>query len=140
MFHSKGQEDYVFLSNFHNVSIILKDKVWPSVEHCYQAMKTVCEKDQEKIRRASSVSQVKRLGNQIELRPDWDDIKVDVMKAIVKAKFVQNKQLSKRLIDTGDSELVEYAPWGDIFWGVNKEGVGENMLGKILMEIRGELL
>jgi predicted NAD-dependent protein-ADP-ribosyltransferase YbiA (DUF1768 family) len=41
------------------------------------------------------------------------------------------------LIDTGNEELCEFNTWGDTFYGVCN-GVGKNILGKLLMEIRDE--
>lgn len=66
-----------------------------------------------------------------ELRSDWDDIKISVMKKGLLAKFSQNLYLRKRLLETGDLNLAENSP-SDLFWGVK----GENMLGKLLMEVR----
>ena len=80
----------------------------------------------------------KRLGRRVELRPDWESVKYDVMYQVCKAKFTQNPNLLERLLATGDAELVEGNTWGDQVWGVCK-GVGENHLGKTLMRIRAEL-
>jgi hypothetical protein len=55
-------------------------------------------------------------------------------------KFEQNPDIAEMLMATEGFELVEYAPWGDTFWGVGKDHEGKNNLGKILMKIRGELL
>ena len=60
------------------------------------------------------------------------------MYEIVKAKFEQNEDLRKRLINTGDEELIEGNTWGDKIWGKVK-GEGQNNLGKILMRVRKEL-
>ena len=60
------------------------------------------------------------------------------MYEICKIKFTTNPNLAKRLLDTGDEELIEGNDWNDIFWGVCN-GKGENNLGKILMRIRNEL-
>jgi predicted NAD-dependent protein-ADP-ribosyltransferase YbiA (DUF1768 family) len=77
--------------------------------------------------------------NKLLWRQDWDDIKVDVMRYGLTYKFSdKNPVLLQKLIDTKGVELVEYNWWNDKFWGVcSKTGVGDNMLGKLLMEIRG---
>lgn len=72
------------------------------------------------------------------MRPDWDDVKVDVMEEIVYAKFTQNENLMHMLVLTEDMPLIEGNSWGDTFWGVC-DGVGENNLGKILMRVRDRL-
>ena len=60
------------------------------------------------------------------------------------AKFSQNKDLQKKLLDTKDMELEETNWWHDNCWGncvcdKCKDIIGENKLGKILMRIREEL-
>ena len=60
------------------------------------------------------------------------------MYQIVKCKFEQNEDLKIKLLNTGNSELIEGNTWGDKIWG-KVNGVGQNNLGKILMRIRKEL-
>ncbi|MFT0803343.1 NADAR family protein [Bacillus swezeyi] len=80
----------------------------------------------------------KRKGRRVKLRPDWEEVKETFMYEIVKAKFEQNDQLKNRLLQTGESTLIEGNTWGDRVWGVCN-GIGENKLGKILMRVRNEL-
>lgn len=61
------------------------------------------------------------------------------MREVVECKFKQNRWLMQKLMSTGKTQLVEGNNWNDTFWGVYK-GEGENMLGKILMEIRDKEL
>jgi len=76
----------------------------------------------------------------LELREDWEDVKVNIMKEVVKSKFMSNPELRNKLIATGDAELVELNHWGDRTWGVcSKTNTGKNLLGKILMEVRKEI-
>ena len=56
---------------------------------------------------------------------------------LLRSKF-SDPELAEALLATGDAELVEGNTWGDPFWGVYK-GKGENMLGRLLMEVRGEI-
>lgn len=72
----------------------------------------------------------------LEMRPDWDEIKVEVMEEGLMAKFTQNPRLRELLLSTGDRELIEDSP-RDNFWGNARNG--QNMLGKLLMKIRTEL-
>lgn len=71
-------------------------------------------------------------------RPDWDDIKVGVMREILWAKTAQHIYVRRKLLATGDRELVENS-WRDAFWGWGPNRDGQNMLGKLWMEIRAEL-
>jgi ribA/ribD-fused uncharacterized protein len=61
------------------------------------------------------------------------------MNELVRAKFNQNSDLKKQLIETGNKLLVEGNNWNDCFWGVTQDKWGENWLGRILMDVRNEL-
>ena len=73
-------------------------------------------------------------------REGWDSEKVAVMMSVVREKFRQHPDLAAMLLATGNELLVERNSWGDRFWGTDVDGEGENMLGKILMRVRDELL
>lgn len=74
----------------------------------------------------------------VHIRPDWDNVRLVVMKRCLLAKFRQNITLAKLLLDTGDALIVEDSP-RDSFWGIGKNGDGANHLGRLLMEVRDEL-
>ena len=82
----------------------------------------------------------KQMGNDRSrpLRADWQVVKDDVMRAAVRAKFALHSDIQAVLVGTGDEELIENAP-NDYYWGCGADGTGKNILGKILMEVRGEL-
>jgi ribA/ribD-fused uncharacterized protein len=71
-------------------------------------------------------------------RPDWDDVKVDIMRAILRAKAEQHEYVRRKLLATGNRELVENS-WRDDFWGWGPNRDGQNMLGKLWMQVRAEL-
>ena len=82
----------------------------------------------------------KKLGRRVQLRPDWEEVKVGIMEEIVRAKFTQNEDLKQRLLATGDLVLEEGNSWHDTFWGVDaRSRKGKNHLGRILMQVRQEL-
>jgi len=58
---------------------------------------------------------------------------------IVRDKFARHPGLKASLRQTGNARLVEGNWWGDTFWGVCN-GKGTNHLGKVLMEVRRELI
>jgi len=130
--------EYRFLSNFWYVNIEFEGRVYRSVEHAYVAAKTLDLEVREIIQKIEKVSDVKRYGRSIELRKDWEEVKLDYMEEFIRQKF-ENPELRKKLIDTAGYELIEGNTWGDTFWGVCK-GVGKNNLGKILMKIRDEII
>lgn len=130
--------EYRFLSNFYPAKVNFAARRWPTVEHAYQAAKTFRKEERVAIHRAQTPGEAKRLGRRVTIRKDWEEIKVRIMKALLRDKFYGHEELKNKLLQTGDSELIEGNHWGDTFWGVCK-GVGENHLGKLLMEIREEL-
>jgi ribA/ribD-fused uncharacterized protein len=111
---------------------------YPSVENAYQAAKTLDLGKRELFYNVTPVD-AKKLGKQLILREDWENIKINIMKDLIKQKF-KNEELKKLLIETNNVVLTEGNNWHDIFWGKcyckkhNREG--ENHLGKIIMAER----
>jgi ribA/ribD-fused uncharacterized protein len=60
------------------------------------------------------------------------------MYRVLDAKFSQHPELRALLISTGKKRLVE-RPTKDDYWGEDEEGVGQNMLGKLLMQLRDRM-
>jgi ribA/ribD-fused uncharacterized protein len=91
--------------------------LYPTLEHAYQAAKT--DNYQHRLRIASTASPgaAKRLGRQVKCREQWDDMKVDVVRDLLRLKF-SNVRLRQRLTSTGDAQLIEGNNWHDTFWGV----------------------
>lgn len=129
---------YEFLSNFYASPIVINTLLYPTAEHAFQAFKTLDEDQHDRVRCAPSPSRAKQLGRRVTLRPDWESVRVEVMRRVVGWKFAQHPDLAALLVATGDEQLVEGNWWGDTFWGVC-EGTGRNMLGVILMELRDSL-
>lgn len=127
-----------FLSNFYPCSIVHDGIVYRSTEHAYQASKTLDVEVRRRIADCPSPGAAKRAGRGLVIRADWILIRRAVMRELVLLKFAGNRTLRQKLLDTGDVELIEGNAWGDTFWGACND-VGQNHLGKILMEVR-ELL
>ena len=125
---------YEFLSNFHAATVLLDGVEYPTVEHAYQAAKTLDRSEREHVGSAPTPAAAKERGRQVTIRPDWNDRKVALMRDLLAQKF-SDPVLRKRLAATAPLELIEGNTWGDRFWGVY-EGQGENWLGRLLMEIR----
>ena len=132
------RDDYGFLSNFYPCSVVYEGIRYPSSEHAYQAAKTLKISDRNKIAKLWTATSAKRMGRRIELRKDWQEIRLQIMREIVLAKFQDNEFLKERLLATGQIYLEEGNWWKDTFWGVC-QGKGSNHLGKILMEVRETL-
>lgn len=124
--------------------VMLDNIYYPSVEHAYQAAKTL-NPDERKLFTALhfTAGDAKRLGQSIQIRTDWEHVKLSIMEDLVRQKF-ENKPLRVQLLATDKAELIEGNYWHDNFWGdckcIKHLGVpGQNHLGKILMIIRSEL-
>ena len=131
---------YCWLSNFELCPIPYDGITYPSVEHAYMSAKSTdpewrafCADP------ANTPGRVKRRSRKIVLREGWDEMKVDVMRELLKRKFTQRKY-RYLLLSTGRQVIQEGNNWGDRFWGVDLvTGEGENQLGKLLMERRDVL-
>lgn len=130
--------EYFFLSNFYYQPFLYQDKIYPTVEHAFQAAKTNNTNWKERIRRANDPSIAKTLGRQAPMRQPWDNEKVQVMRELIQIKFAPGTPLATQLLSTGTAQLIEGNTWNDQFWGVCR-GRGKNWLGKLLMEQRKSL-
>lgn len=128
---------YAFLSNFYECKVEYNGITYGSSEAAFQAQKAKTTEERLQFAELSPMAS-KKLGRKVELRSNWEEIKLAEMYHIVLAKFTQNPDLAEKLIATGDEELVEGNYWRDTYWGVCG-GEGLNCLGKILMKVRGEL-
>lgn len=133
-------DDYGILSNFAPFPIKIDDIVWPTTEHYFQAQKFLDKQDQEEIRQARTPFEAAEMGRDRsrQLRSDWEEIKINVMRKALYAKFTQYITLKNELLSTADALLVEHTK-NDAFWGDGGNGTGENMLGILLMELRDKL-
>jgi N-glycosidase YbiA len=141
-FYSKLENPYKPFSNFHMASFTVDGKMYPSVEHYFQAMKFPSDPTfQETIRTAKTAAKAKSLGRSRDhpIRENWDSARVDVMKKGLEAKFTQHPNLKALLLSTGSKRLVE-ASKDDSFWGMGRTGKGKNKLGELLMDLRTQLL
>lgn len=132
--------DFEFLSNFADSPFTHDGIVYPTNEHFYQAMKSLSRKERKRIAALHTAGQSKRAGRKLDMRKDWESVKIDVMREGLRLKFAEGSVLADMLVATDPATLVEGNHWGDKFWGVdNKTGQGKNWLGKLLMERRNEL-
>lgn len=134
------RDPYGEFSNFAPYPVYLDGQTWPTTEHYFQAQKFVDQVHQRAIREANSPMIAARMGRSRKrpLRPDWETVKLDVMRTAVRAKFQQHPALRELLLNTGDALLIEHTK-NDSYWGDGGHGSGQNWLGRILMEVRGEL-
>ncbi|KAI8802590.1 hypothetical protein BJ742DRAFT_858297 [Cladochytrium replicatum] len=128
-------------SNFYPAVIELDGKIWPTTEHYFQAQKFPDQPAlMEKIRKATSPGGAASLGRKrtFPLREDWEDVKENVMRKALRAKFTQHSDLREVLLQTKSAFLVEHTHL-DAYWADGGDGRGLNRLGVLLMELRREL-
>lgn len=150
-FHGKHR----FLSNFWSQPLSFEGTTYESAEHAFHSQKTSNTKERDYINYDRSITtfegvkqahcretfpyEAKQRGRKVTLRPDWEENKLDIMYAILTAKF-GDPVLRALLISTGDAELIEGNVHHDDFWGVcncdRHKGTGDNHLGKLLMKLR----
>lgn len=143
---SKFTGNYEGLSNFADSPLVLYDTVlkeyvtYKTVEHYFQAMKTINEDERRRIINAETPGKAKKFGRQCKLRYDWEFIKCNVMRRALEEKF-SDSNFEELLMSTGNEELVEGNYWHDNYWGncncdKCKDIEGKNNLGKLLMKLR----
>jgi N-glycosidase YbiA len=128
--------EFAVFSNFAATPVALDGVRYPTVEHAFQAAKTL-----DPAARAQFLpltpGQAKALGRRVLLRNDWDTHRFTVMLDLLLQKFSAEPARSV-LLGTGDRLIVENNTWGDRTWGVCR-GQGQNHLGRLLMEVRSHL-
>lgn len=143
-------EETRFLSNFYpykhqaekydcNLVVEYMGIEFDCVEKAYQAAKCQNRADMFLFRDMTAAESKKAHDTgQFAIREDWSEVKFRIMYELVWQKFHNCEELRRKLLDTGDAELIEGNTWGDIYWGIC-EGIGENNLGKILMRVRNAI-
>lgn len=133
-----------WLSNFWMVGITHDGILYPSVEHAYQAAKTLDFAQRWEISQLAKPGEAKRAGRKVAIRPDWEQIKDRIMGELLVQKFSTYPELRHKLLATGHCQLIEGNLWHDQVWGscncATHAGIpGENRLGKVLMQVRSLL-
>jgi len=149
---SRFKGDYFFLSNFYASPISIEYRgqkyLMATGEHCFQGMKvaaTIWTPDKasawlKAVSEAPTPAKSKYLGRSIQIDvPKWNAMAFACMQRTQELKYAQNPELREKLLATGERELIEGTDWGDKLWGVDEKGEGQNLLGKILMELRNKL-
>jgi ribA/ribD-fused uncharacterized protein len=143
-FYRSNEKPYGAFSNLHKSPIQFEERLYPTAEHAYQAGKAAKPKVREWILAAPSPSLAAMAAHGLytwDIVPDWNEIKFDRMRRVLLAKFTQHLDLRILLLGTGDKRLVEAGTTNNAvnrLWG-EVNGIGQNMLGVMLMELRAFL-
>lgn len=149
------EQDFYVLSNFSAFSLQWRGRRFDTSEAAYHwerfatgqaidrspALGAMAADVADAIQFAASAHEAFKLAqdNKSLQRPDWDDVKVGVMKRLLHLKAAQHEYVRRKLLATGNRELIENS-WRDSFWGWGPNRDGQNMLGKLWMEVRAELI
>jgi N-glycosidase YbiA len=143
IFFYKVDELYGCFSNFSPHGFQSQGQTWMTVEHYYQAQKFVGTCDRhlcQLIQQVATPIEAATLGRRsgYQIRPDWEQTKTQVMYAAVLTKFQTHLDIQTVLLATGDQLIIEDSPV-DAYWGCGPDGLGQNQLGKTLMNVRQSL-
>lgn len=135
------EHEFYPFSNFSSFALEWKGRVWMTSEHAYHSEKFEDEEMKAQIFSCRSAHDAFKLANanKERYRKGWDDMKLGIMKEILRAKVAQHPYVMKKLKDSGNRKIIEDS-WRDDFWGWGPNKDGKNMLGKLWMEVRKETL
>lgn len=131
---------FSFLSNFYPCTMLFEDYKFTSAEAAFQSAKCYHLSDAIAMQDMTA-KEAKRKGRTVRMRKDWEQVKVQVMRDVLRAKFDENPSLKTMLLQTAGYTLIEDNAWHDNFWGdcsceKCRSTPGQNRLGKLLMELR----
>jgi ribA/ribD-fused uncharacterized protein len=143
-FYRASEKPFGAFSNLYRREIEFEGELYPTSEHAYQAGKARKAEVKKWLMEAPSPSLLAMAAHGLyywDVAPGWSTNKFDRMRAVLRAKFTQHADLRELLLSTGEALLIETATvdnevnrlWGEV------NGVGRNMLGVMLMELRAEL-
>lgn len=134
------EQEFYVLSNFSAFRVTFDGVDYDTAEHAYQAQKFPGSPELQGVIRLSRSAHEAYKAAEAGVswrRADWDRVKLDVMRQVIRAKYDQHEYVRRKLRQTGDRELVEDS-WRDAFWGIGPNGDGANWLGRLWMELRAE--
>jgi hypothetical protein len=135
--------EFYLLDNFSAFSIKVDGITFPTVEHAYQAAKFVvsCPKTYMLVREAPSAYDAQRIAREFVDRrdPKFDEYKIQLMEKLLRAKLEQHPHVRNKLLRTRGHTIAEDSPDND-FWGIGANRNGKNIMGKLWMKLRDEIL
>jgi len=139
VYYFKGKDEV--LSNFYRTRLTIFNRKFGTSESAYQYCKAVFHEYPEvaeELVYASSGLAAKAISHKVPTRPEWHELKAEAMRVIIGAKMEQCLEFRRFHEGHPNTKLVENTE--NDYWAKGVNGQGQNMLGKILMEIRDEML
>lgn len=128
IFSSKNE-----LSNNYLHPLEIDGKTWKNVSQ-YIYSNLLSEESNKRILKHSLKDMSKKFSELID--SEEETMMIEGLRTALPVKFA-NIELARKLMSTGDSNIVYSS--SNIFLGVNREGEGKNIYGKLLMEVRKTL-
>lgn len=128
------------LSAYSKHGFELDGEYWPSVEHYYQASKFESDAYRKKVREAAHPKLATKLG-EAWFKPkksNWKGKRVIMMTRAVYIKCRTHEEIAEALLATEAQQIIDTSQF-DYFWGVGRDGRGENQYGEVLMAVRNKL-
>ncbi len=135
---SQFRGEYNWLSNMYSCKVVHKRKLFNSVENAYMFAKNDTCEDWLHFCLNNPPNICKKESKNIEIRADWEEVKLGIMYNLLLQKFKQEPFRTK-LLATGNENIQEGNFWNDKFWGIclkSNPNEGENNLGRLIMYIR----
>lgn len=139
-FYDENNKYTYFLSNFYPTNVKIWDMKFSCSEAAFQAAKFL-HKPEIAVRFTHlDGHDAWKLAQKLsyQQRGDWYHIRKEIMAEVLRTKFKEHSELAELLLATGEAYLVEHSS-RDAFWTDGGDGKGKNMLGNVLMRVRGEL-
>ena len=129
-----------FLSTIASCPFELEDYSWPTAEHYYQAHKFEGMAYADQILMADTGQKAHGLGTRRFKRKvkGWKNKRRVWMTRALYRITAEYPTVKESLLETGDTLLVETSLYNH-YWGVGRDQRGENMLGRVWMDIRQKI-
>jgi N-glycosidase YbiA len=135
------EQEFYVLSNFSSFKVNWLGVIFDTSEHAYHWTRFPNgSPERTVILESASAHDAFRFAqeNKAHQLSNWDAVKVGVMRDILRAKAEQHEYVRRKLLETGERQLVENS-WRDDFWGWGPNRDGRNTLGRLWMEVREEM-
>lgn len=134
---------YIYFSPYTSHAIELNGVLYSTVEHAYQCQRYENPEIINEIKSATSPVKAWQISSKYKQlsKPDFQSKKVEIMKELMRQKALQHQEVMQALLDSADLKIVKHIytyPPGDGFWDDGQSGEGQNIMGKIWMELRDE--
>jgi len=138
---NKYLTDIFPLENFSAFGLEMDGIHFKTGEHAFQYLKFMDKDICKEIINCNSPYEARILGSKYKSKriPNWNEVKYDYLEKVFRLKLEQNQMVKDALLNTKEYSICEYCIDEDTEWGLDKNGNGENRLGKAWMKVRDSI-